>query len=98
MPLTHSQRRYLRELAHPLKPVVMIGNKGITPSLLDELGIALDHHELLKVRISGADRSQRDAQIQTLLKHSGAELVQSIGHIVSLYRVNPEQPRLALPR
>lgn len=98
MSLTNSQRSYLRELAHPLKPVVTIGNKGVTPSLLEELGLALDHHELLKVRVGGGDRAQRDEQIQALLKHSGAELVQSIGHIVSLYRVNPEQPKLALPR
>lgn len=98
MQLTNSQRRYLRELAHPLKPVVMIGNKGVTPSLLDELGIALEHHELIKVRVGGGDREQRDEQIQALLDHSGANLVQSIGHIITLYRANSEQPKLALPR
>lgn len=98
MPLSNSQRRYLRVLAHPLKPVVMVGNKGITPALLEELAAALDHHELLKVRIGGADRAQRDEQIRELLDRSGAELVQSIGHIASFYRVNPEQPKLALPR
>lgn len=98
MPLTSSQRRYLRELAHPLKPVVTIGNKGVTPALLGELDIALNHHELLKVRLGGGDREQCDAQTQELIAQSKAELVQRIGHVVSLYRPNPEQARLALPR
>lgn len=98
MSLTKSQRRYLRELSHPLKPVVTVGNKGITPSLLDELDIALEHHELLKVRMAGGDRAERDEQVRVLIEHSGAELVQSIGYVASLYRANSEQPKLALPR
>lgn len=97
MPVTASQRRYLRQLAHPLKPVVTLGAKGVTDSVVAELEIALDHHELLKVRLSG-DRDERAAQLAQLLERTGAEAVQSIGHIASLYRANREQPRLALPR
>jgi RNA-binding protein len=97
MPLSASQRRYLRELAHPLKPVVLLGAKGVTQALLDELDVALDHHELLKVRLSG-DRDERAAQLADIVAHTGAEAVQSVGHVASLYRANRDRPRLALPR
>lgn len=96
MPLTRSQHRYLREQAHALKPVVMLGGKGVTPAVLGELDVALDHHELVKLRLSG-DRDERERQLAALLEQSKAELVQQIGHVASLYRANPERPRLALP-
>ena len=98
MPLSASQRRYLRSSAHGLKPVILLGARGITDSVLAELGRALDHHELVKVRLAGADRAERSAQVDALLAASGAELVQQIGHIAALYRHNPDAPRLALPR
>lgn len=98
MPLSPSQRRYLRGLAHPLKPVLLLGGKGITPSVLAELNHALDDHELLKVKLSGEDREQRESSLTQLLDASGAESVQRIGHVAVLYRRNEEQPRIALPR
>lgn len=98
MPLSPAQRRYLRGLAHPLKPVLMLGGKGVTPSLLAELEHALDDHELVKVRLSGADRMEREAALTQLLEASGAESVQHIGHVAVLYRRNDEHPRIALPR
>ncbi len=66
MPLTSSQKRYLRGLAHTLKPVIMVGNKGVTPALAAELAIALEHHELIKVKLAGEDRAARAAQIAEL--------------------------------
>ncbi len=98
MPLSASQRRYLRSSAHPLKPVILLGARGVTDSVLAELGRALDHHELVKVKLAGTDRAGRSAQVDALLAASGAELVQQIGHIAALYRRNPDAPRLALPR
>ena len=98
MPLSTSQRRYLRSSAHALKPVILLGARGITDSVLTELGRALDHHELVKIRLTGTDRAARGAQVDALLAASGAELVQQIGHIATLYRRNPDAPRLALPR
>lgn len=98
MSLTPSQVRYLRGLAHPLKPLIQLGGRGVTPALLRELGLALDHHELVKVRLAGADRAERDQQLDTLLAGSGAELVQRVGHVASIYRHNAEAPKLALPR
>jgi len=98
MPLSSAQRRYLRGLAHPLKAVLMLGGKGVTPSLLAELEHALDDHELVKLKLSGADRTEREAALTQLLDASGAEKVQTIGHVAVLYRRNEEQPRIALPR
>ena len=98
MALTSSQIRYLRGLAHPLKPLIQLGGRGVTPALLRELGVALDDHELVKVRLAGADRSERERQLADVLDGSGAELVQRVGHVASLYRRNADEPRLALPR
>ena len=98
MSLTPSQIRYLRGLAHSLKPVIMTGNKGLTDAVLKEFGSALDHHELIKVKLGTDDRDERRAQIADLRERSGAELVQSIGRVACFYRPNPDQPRLALPK
>jgi len=96
MPLSNAQTRYLRGLAHKLKPVVYLGQKGITPSVLAELDAALMVHELVKVKLAG-EREQKAGLVDTLTRETKAEVVQQIGHVVSLYRRNPEKPRLALP-
>ena len=97
MSLSPSQKRYLRGLCHHLKPVVMVGDKGLSESVLREIDRALLDHELIKVRVSSEDRDDKRAAIDALLQGSGAELVQRIGHIVCLYRRHPEKPQLALP-
>ena len=83
-------QRTLRQIAHHLDPVVTIGNHGTSDTVMAELERALRDHELIKVRIHDIDREQRRATIATLVAASGAELVQSIGKIVVLYRANPE--------
>lgn len=98
MSLTSSQKRYLRGLAHNLKPVVHTGNKGVTPALLKEFSNALDQHELVKVKLGSDDRAERAAQTAELVKGAQAEAVQSIGKVACFYRRNDEQPRLALPK
>lgn len=98
MALTSSQIRYLRGLAHPLKPVLLLGGKGVTAGVLAELEQALDDHELIKVRLSGADRAARAVEIGKLAASSNAEAVQSIGRIAVLYRRNADKPQIALPR
>lgn len=97
MALKNDQRRYLRGLTHGLNPVVMVAERGLAPSVMNEIELALNHHELIKVRISVADRAERDALVQALLAQSKAELVHKIGHVVSIYRRNPEQPRVEFP-
>ncbi|MBB3226893.1 RNA-binding protein [Luteibacter sp. Sphag1AF] len=98
MSLSPTQRRYLRSLAHDLSPVILLGNKGATEAVAKELALALDRHELVKVKLSGGDREERDAQIDFLAKDTGAETVQQIGHVVVLFRRNEQEPKLALPR
>ncbi|MDE2271933.1 MAG: ribosome assembly RNA-binding protein YhbY [Xanthomonadaceae bacterium] len=98
MALTSSQIRYLRGLAHPLKPVVMLGGKGVTAGVLKELDQALDDHELIKVRLSGGDRTERANELDRLIGSSHAETVQTIGHIAVLYRRNHDKPQIALPK
>ncbi len=97
-PLTSNQKRYLRGLAHPLKPVILMGGKGLTEAVVAELDLALDHHELVKVRIAADDREARDAIIASLVEQSGSQLVQRVGHIACLYRRNPEASQIPLPR
>ncbi len=97
MPLSPSQKRYLRGLAHSLKPVILTGNKGVTPALLKEFSAALDQHELVKVKL-GDERDERKLHIAELGDGAKAELVQSIGRVACFYRHNEEKPKLALPR
>ncbi|GAB4299071.1 MAG: ribosome assembly RNA-binding protein YhbY [Thiohalomonadaceae bacterium] len=96
MALTQAQKRHLRQLAHALKPVIIVGNAGLSPALLQELDSTLAHHELIKVRVNGEDRDARQALIRELCEKSGGELVQTIGHIAVVYR-RAEKPRLQLP-
>ena len=96
--LSNAQKRYLRGLAHDLKPVVMVGAKGVGPSLLAELDQALELHELVKVKVSAEDREQRDAMIAELIEPSQAALVARIGHVAVLYRRRRENPLVILPR
>jgi RNA-binding protein len=98
MPLSSHQKRYLRGLAHALDPVVIVGQKGVTPALVKELDGALAHHELVKVKLADADRDDRADSIELLREGTKAELVQTIGRIACFYRRNPEQTKIELPR
>ena len=95
--LTEIQKKHLRGLGHKLKPVVLVGNAGLTSAVVREIGCALDAHELTKVRVRCGDRDERDAAIASLCDQTGAELVQRIGNVALIYRANPDQPRIRLP-
>jgi len=96
--LTNAQKRYLRGLAHDLKPVVLVGAKGVTPALVAELDGALEQHELLKIKVAAEDREIRDQWIGELAEQSGAALVGRIGHVAVLYRRRKDKPLVILPR
>jgi RNA-binding protein len=98
MQLSSNQKRYLRGIAHGLDPVIMVGQKGVTPALLKELDGALAHHELVKVKLADADREDRAETIEVLREASHAALVQTIGRIACFFRRNPQQPKIELPR
>lgn len=97
MKLSEKQRRHLRGLAHPLKPVILIGNAGVSEGVVAETRRALQDHELIKVRMTGADRDVRDAALEALARDTGSELVGRIGHVATLYRKRSELPKIVLP-
>ena len=98
MPLSRPQIKYLVSLAHTLKPVVMIGQHGITDNILNELETALNFHELVKIKIAGEDRENKNAIIDQLCKSSAANKVQAIGKTLTLFRRNKEKPKIELPK
>ena len=97
MQLSENQRRFLRGRAHALKPIVQIGSTGLTEGVARETERALHDHELIKVRIRGADRAARDALFSELAQRTASELVHRIGHVGVLYRARPQAPRLLIP-
>src|SRR5690349_3427124 len=97
MQLSEKQRRHLKGLAHPLKPVILMGNAGLTDAVVAETDRALADHELIKVRLPGQDRGERDAALAALAERTASAMVTRIGHVAVLYRPNPQLPRIVLP-
>ncbi|MCX4189205.1 ribosome assembly RNA-binding protein YhbY [Methylophaga sp. OBS3] len=97
MALNDKQRRFLKGQAHSLKPVVMIGNSGLTPAVINEIEQALSHHELIKVRVSGQERADRKVMLDEIAEQTKSDLVMVIGHIGGFYRP-AEKPKISLPR
>ena len=92
--LTDKQIRHLRAQAHHLKPVVIVGANGLNDNVLHEIDQAVDHHELIKVRLNAGDKQDREAMIAIICEKARADLVQQIGHIISIYRKNHDKPRI----
>ena len=97
MRLTEKQLRFLRGKAHALKPVVMLGQKGLTENVVAETVQALKDHELIKVRVRATGRTQREAWLAQLVSRSACTLVARIGHVAVLYRAASPIPKLVLP-
>jgi RNA-binding protein len=85
--LSNIEKKQLRKKAHSLKPVVMIGQHGLTEAVLAEIDLALNAHELIKVRVRGADKNERTEQIAQIEQQLNAEVVHQIGGIIVLYRL-----------
>lgn len=96
MSLTNAQKKFLRGLTHDLQPVVMIADKGLTDNVMAELESALEHHELIKVKLRG-DRDSRGEWVEAIVERTGGELVHRIGQVAAFYRRNPDKPRINLP-
>ena len=95
--LSTKQKQFLKGLAHHLSPVVMLGGNGLTEGVLAEIDNALNHHELIKVKIAGADRETKQLIIDAIVRETQSSNVQTIGHILVLYRPS-EEGKIQLPR
>jgi RNA-binding protein len=98
IPITEHQRRWLKKQAHHLKPVVQIGAAGLSDAVVAELRLALEHHELVKVKVPGGDHDERDALVEAIAARTSADLVQRVGNTACYFRANPERrDRIQLP-
>ena len=95
--LSERQRKHLRALAHALKPVVRLGNAGLTAAVTAEATRALEDHELIKVKGPAGDRDRRDELFAHLARDTGSTLVHRIGNVAVLYRPRAESPRILIP-
>ncbi|QCU89755.1 ribosome assembly RNA-binding protein YhbY [Thiomicrorhabdus sediminis] len=95
--LSKSQEKFLKGIAHHINPMIIIGAKGVTDSLMKELDKTLEHHELLKIKIAIGDRDDRKQIVDHIIDQTGALLVQSIGKTVVIFRQS-EESEFSLPK
>ncbi len=89
--LTPAQRRALRASAHHLNPVVSIADNGLTPAVLAEIERSLQAHELIKIKVHGAERDQREELLKQVCAAVQAQPVQHIGTILVIWRLRREE-------
>ena len=95
--LTGKQRRHLRALAHPLKPLVQVGKGGIDDGLVAAVDQALADHELIKVKVGDGAGLDRHEVAEQLAQKTKSQVAQVLGYTVVLYRADPEEPKIKLP-
>jgi len=86
MTISNTEKKRFRQIGHGLNPIVTIAQKGYTENIREELDRALNDHELIKVRLAVGDREVKRELTEAVCGDLGAECVQSIGHVVLLYR------------
>jgi RNA-binding protein len=97
MPLSEKQKKHLRRLAHPLHPIVMLGNAGLTDAVANELERALNDHELVKVSARVSGRDGRNEVLAALAARTTSHLVQRVGHVGVYYRPRKALSKIILP-
>lgn len=98
MKLTNNQKKYLRSIAHDLKPFVMIGQHGLSESVIAEIDSTMLKHELIKIKLRVENRDEKQKIIEKILEFSHAEIVQVIGGVLVIYRPFEDNPDIILPR
>ncbi len=96
MTLTGKQKNYLRGIAHQLNPVVMIGAKGLTETVMSEIELALEKHELIKIKLPSNEKAEKVALLAKITGKSESEPVQLIGRVGVIYRA-ADEPKIMLP-
>ncbi|WP_394175958.1 ribosome assembly RNA-binding protein YhbY [Thalassotalea litorea] len=97
MNLNKKQIQYLKGMAHSLKPVVLLGSNGLTEAVVAEIDYALNHHELIKVKIPTDDREVKQLIVDAIIRETEATKVQVIGKTLVLYRQS-EEKKIAIPK
>jgi RNA-binding protein len=98
MKLSNNQKKFLRSMGHTLKPVVMVGQHGLSEAVLLELTHSLQKHELLKLKIRTDDKTQKQQIIEQILTKTGSNLIQVIGNVLVIYLPFEKEPQIILPR
>jgi RNA-binding protein len=96
--LTGKQRRHLRALAHDLKPIVQVGKGGIDEGLVAAVDQALADHELIKIKLGESANLDRHEAADEIAEKTHAEVAQVLGYTLVLYRADPEDPQITLPK
>jgi RNA-binding protein len=97
MNLSNKQKQYLKGLSHTLKPVVQLGNNGLTEGVLAEIENALSFHELIKVKVPSDDKQEKQLIMDAIVGETKAIQVQAIGHVLVLYRPSEER-KISIPK
>lgn len=98
MKLTNNQKKYLRSMANDLKPFLMIGQHGLSESVLAEMESTMLKHELIKIKLRVSDREEKLNIIEKIITFSKGELIQVIGGVMVIYRPFEDSPDIILPR
>lgn len=94
--LKNADIKYLKGIGHRLNPVVIVGNNGLTPNVVEEIGRALSDHELIKVKIPAGSKDEREEIAQAIADACEATLINHIGRMCLILRKNPEaNPKLS---
>lgn len=97
MNLSNKQKQHLKGLAHAIKPVVQLGNNGLTEGVLAEIESAINFHELIKVKIPTDDKEEKALIVDAIVRETGAFKLQAIGHVLVLFKQSDEK-KVDLPK
>jgi RNA-binding protein len=97
MTLSNKQKQYLKGLAHSLKPVVQLGNNGLTEGVLAEIDGAIKHHELIKIKVPTDDKEEKALIMDAIVRETGAVKVQAVGHVLVLFKPSDDK-KIEIPR
>ncbi|EAR10972.1 ribosome assembly RNA-binding protein YhbY [Reinekea blandensis] len=96
MSLSQDQKKRLRTIGHQLNPIVTVGDKGLSATVIEEINRALNDHELIKVKVVTEDREDKKAIVAELITQTNAVLVQTIGHVALILRkADKPNPKLS---